>query len=64
VSHLGGLVVVGIVEDFELDDDFEVVNVVLDDDGFELEVEDETAELEVEVVLKLLLEDDWVELEL
>jgi hypothetical protein len=56
------LVVVGIVEDFELDDDFEVVNVVLDDDGFELEVEDETVELEVEVVLKLLLEDDWVEL--
>jgi hypothetical protein len=31
VSHLGGLVVVGLVEDLELDDDFEVVNVVLDD---------------------------------
>ena len=36
MSHLGGLVVVGIVEDVELDDDFEVVNVVMDD-NFELD---------------------------
>jgi hypothetical protein len=36
VSHLGGLVVVGIAEVFELDDDSEVVNVVMDD-NFELD---------------------------
>jgi hypothetical protein len=49
VSHLGGLVVVGIVEDFELDDDFEVVNVVM-----EL-VEEEVVEL-VEVLELVLLD--------
>jgi hypothetical protein len=48
--QLGGLVVVGIVEDFELDDDFEVVSVVMED-NFEL---DDDFVLEVELVLELL----------
>jgi hypothetical protein len=49
--QLGGLVVVGIVEDFELDDDFEVVNVVMEDN---FELDDVVLEL-VEEVLELVL---------
>jgi hypothetical protein len=47
VSHLGGLVVVGVVEDFELDDEVEVVNVVMLDDVV-------LDDVEVELVLELL----------
>jgi hypothetical protein len=48
--QLGGLVVVGIVEDFELDDDFEVVSVVMEDN---FELDDVVLEL-VEEVLELV----------
>ena len=47
MSHLGGLVVVGVVEDFELDDEVEVVNVVMLDDVV-------LDDVEVELVLELL----------
>ena len=48
--QLGGLVVVGIVEAFELDDDFEVVSVVMEDN---FELDDVVLEL-VEEVLELV----------
>jgi len=51
--QLGGLVVVGIVEDFELDDDFEVENVVMEDN---FELDDVVLEL-VEEVIELMLLD-------
>jgi hypothetical protein len=50
---LGGLVVVGIVEDFELDDDPEVVNVVMDNN---FELDDVVLELVEEVVELVLLD--------
>jgi hypothetical protein len=66
VLHLGALVVVGITEDVELDDDVEVVNVVVDNnvepddvvlDDLVLDdvvLDDDVFELEVKLVLELL----------